>query len=49
MNCFSYFAQTQSMAVVVVLMLKQNWFLFTNIYQAILQLRALNEMFILGV
>lgn len=34
------------MAVVMVLILKQNWFLFSSIYQALLQLRALNEMFI---
>lgn len=34
------------MAVVLVLMLKQNWFLFSSIYQALLQLRALNKVMI---
>lgn len=29
----------------MVLMLKQNWFLFSSIYQALLQLGALNKVF----
>lgn len=34
------------MAIVLVLMLKQNWSLFVNIDQALLQLKALNGMFV---